>query len=193
MMSETDGEIYCIDTKVAAGGESLLAVEAAKLAERGLSAEEIAQKITEMSAHAYQVGTVDTLTFLKRAGRVKAGAAFFGNLFGIKPIIVNDANGNNAAVKKIKGRKNAIDTCIAMLKDAVCYDGQTYPVSEQTIYIGQADCYDEACEIAQRIRNEIKPKDVVINWMGPAIGASVGPTMFGIYAFGKTAVERGNG
>ncbi len=185
-----DAEIYCIDPKVASGGEAMLAVKASELAESGLSASEVAEKIEDMSKHAYQVGSVDTLTYLKRAGRVKASAAFFGNLFGVKPIIVNDAAGANVAVKKVKGRKNAIDTSIAMLKDVMCYDGQQYPVSEQTVYIGHADCLEDAKQIADRIMTEIKPKDVYINYIGPCIGASVGPTMFGLYAFGKTAEER---
>ncbi len=183
-------EIYCIDPKVASGGEAMLAVKAAEWAEQGLSAAEVAQKTEELAKHAYQVGSIDTLTFLKRAGRVKASAAFFGNLFGIKPILVNDINGANLAVKKVKGRKNAIDTCIEMLKDVMCYDGQTYPVSEQTVYIGHADCLEEAQLMKERIMTEIKPKDVYINYIGPCIGASVGPTMFGLYAFGKTAEER---
>lgn len=183
-------EIYCIDAKIAAGGEAMLAVKAAEWAESGLSAEEVAARTGELSLHAYQVGSVDTLTYLKRAGRVKAAAAFFGNMLGIKPIIVNDKDGANIAVKKVKGRKNAIDTCIAMLKDVMCYDGQTYPVAEQTVYIGHADCIEDAEAIKARIMAEIGPKDVVVNYIGPCIGASVGPTMFGLYAFGKTAAER---
>jgi len=185
-----DAEIYCVDPKIASGGEAMLAVKAAELGAAGASAKETAQKIEELAKHAYQVGSVDTLTYLKRAGRVKASAAFFGNLFGVKPIIVNDAAGANVAVKKVKGRSNAIDTCIAMLKDVMCYDGQTYPVSEQTVYIGHADCLEDAQRIGDRIMSEIKPKDVYINYIGPCIGASVGPTMFGLYAFGKTAEER---
>lgn len=190
MEAREGAKIFAIDPKVAGGGEAMLAVKAAEWAAEGLPVEEVAQKVTELSTHAYQVGSVDTLTFLKRAGRVKASAAFFGNLFGIKPIIVNDENGANAAIKKVKGRQNAIDTCIAMLKDVMCYDGQTYPVSEQTVYIGHADCLEDAEKMAERIKTEICPKEVVINYIGPCIGASVGPTMFGLYAFGKTAKER---
>ncbi len=192
IMEEREGaKIFAIDPKVAAGGEAMLAVEASKLAESGMTVEEVDAKIREMAKHAYQVGSVDSLTYLKRAGRVKASAAFFGNLFGIKPIIVNDINGANVAVKKVKGRQNAIETSIAMLKDVMCYDGQPYPVEEQTVYIGHADCLKDAEAIKARIMEEIKPKDVYINYIGPCIGASVGPTMYGLYAFGKTAEERG--
>lgn len=191
MMEQRPGsKIFCIDPKVASGGQAMLAVSAAKWAAEGKSVEEVAKLTEEKSRHAFQVGTIDTLTYLKRAGRVKASAAFFGNLFGIKPIIVNDINGANAAIAKKKGRQNAVDTCIDMLKDVMCYDGQPYPVEEQTVFIGHADCIDTAEYCKAKIMELIKPKDVVINYIGPCIGASVGPTMFGLYAFGKTAEER---
>ncbi len=185
VMEERPGsKIICVDPPISCGGEALLAVEAAKLARQGKSAEEIAERVTELGKYAYQVGTVDTLTFLHRAGRVNASAAFFGNLMGIKPIIVNDENGANVAVKKIKGRRKAVDTSIAMLRDAMFGD-QIIPVEEQTVYVGHADCLDTAEYIRDKIMETIRPKDVFIDYIGAAIGAAVGPTMVGLYAFGK--------
>ena len=62
-----------------------------------------------------QFATVHSLDALKRAGRVSASSAFFGNLFGIKPILIADASGAQAGFKKVKGRMASIKECINLL------------------------------------------------------------------------------
>jgi len=184
-------EIRCIDAKNSSGGEALLVMEAAKMAADGLAAGEIAERIEKLIPHVNQFVTVDSLTYLKRAGRVKGAAAFFGNLLGIKPIIISDAVGANVAIKKIKGRKPAIDECIASLKTALEDAPNGYPVSEQTIYIGHSDCRADADYIAERVKEVIKPKDVIINYIGPIIGASLGPAGVAVFGFGKAVTIEG--
>lgn len=186
-ISETrpDAKIFCVDPKISCGGEAMVAVEAAKLAASGLSGEEVYEKTVEKAKTIRQFVTVDNLNYLKNAGRIKASKAFFGNLFGVKPIIVNDVHGANVAVGKAKGKKNALDMLVSMLKDAICYDDNEYPVSEQTIYVGHADTREDADYLAKRVMEEIKPKDVYINYIGPVIGASVGPGSAVLYGFGK--------
>lgn len=180
-----EAKIFCIDPKVSCGGEALVAVEAAKLAAQGLTVEEVYEKTVAIAKTIRQVFTVDNLNYLKNAGRIKASKAFFGNLFGVKPMIVNDVRGANVAVGKAKGKKNALDMCVDMLKDAICYDGNEYPVSEQTIYIGHADTKEDADYLVEKIKAEINPKDVYVNYIGPVIGASVGPGAVVLYGFGK--------
>ena len=112
-------KIVCVDPKNSCGGELLVALKAAELAAQGLDAVAIGERLKEYSVNVLQFCTADSLTYLKRAGRVKASAAFFGNLFGIKPIIISNAAGENEAVKKVKGTKNAHDECVNLLKAAI--------------------------------------------------------------------------
>ncbi len=184
--SRPDAKIFCINPNVSCGGEAMVAVEAAKLAAKGLSAEEVYEKTIEISKTIYQFCTVGNLNYLKNAGRIKASKAFFGNLFGVKPIIINSTSGENVAVAKAKGKKNALDMCVSMLKDAICYDDNPYPVSEQTVYVGHADTAEDAAYLVERVKAEIKPKDVYVNFIGPVIGASVGPDSTVLYGFGRT-------
>ena len=79
--------IYCIDSLNASMGEGLLAVRAAQYRDQGLSAAQIAEKILAERNRVNEFVTVHSLDALKRAGRVKASAAFFGNLFGVKPVL----------------------------------------------------------------------------------------------------------
>ncbi len=178
-----DRKILCVDPKNSCGGEAIVTIEAAKLAAQGLSADEVAQKTASLAEKSMQFCTVGSLTYLKRAGRVKASTAFFGNLFGVKPILISNDKGENEAVKKVKGRKNALDECVDMLK-ASFVDAEL-PASEQTVFVMHADCEADAEYLAEQVKAKIAPKDVYIGVVGPIIGASAGPDTVALYAFGN--------
>ncbi len=183
-------DIRAVDCKASGGAQGLMACEAAKLAATGADADSVVELVAELSAHIRQVGTTDDLEYLKRSGRVKASTAFFGNLFGIKPIIVSDASGMYRVAKKVKGKRNALDECVDTFKKLVCYPGNPMPITEQTVYIGNADCADDAEYCAARIASELAPKDIMIHSIGPGIGSMVGPTAVALFGFGKPTAEQ---
>ncbi len=175
----TDAKIFCIDSLNASLGEGMLAVEAAKLAENGKNADEIAEKIVEIRKKVNQFVTVHTLEHLKRAGRVTASAAFFGNLMGVKPILVSDINGTQYAVKKVKGRRKSFEEAVKNLSEAV------KAPETQTVYIAHSDCLaDEVELLTALVKENIPCKDIYIGIIGPIIGASIGPDAVGVWAFG---------
>ena len=181
LMEKYEGStIICIDSLNASMGEGMLAIEAAKLANDGASATEIEAHILAIRKKVNQYVTVHSLDALKRAGRVKGSAAFFGNLMGVKPIIIADANGDQAAYKKVKGRQKSFEEIVAMLKSTIIEP------EKQTIYLTHADCSkDEIDGLVELIKREIPCIDVEIGYIGPIIGASIGPDAVGIWGFGQ--------
>ena len=175
-----ESTIICIDSLNASMGEGMLAIEAAKLANDGASATEIEAHILAIRKKVNQYVTVHSLDALKRAGRVKGSAAFFGNLMGVKPIIIADANGDQAAYKKVKGRQKSFEEIVAMLKASIIEP------EKQTIYLTHADCAKEEIDgLVELIRKEIPCLDVEVGYIGPIIGASIGPDAVGIWGFGQ--------
>ncbi|MCH5165869.1 MAG: DegV family protein [Clostridiales bacterium] len=176
-------EVICVDPKNSCLGEGIVAIEAAKVAATGAGVAEVAKAAENAAKYAMQFCTVESLEYFKRAGRVKASAAFFGNLFGIKPIIINSHSGELEAVKKIKGRKKSLDECVDMLVKSIGCDA--FPVEEQTVYVAHADCEQDANYLADAIRAKINPKDIVLNLIGPTVGATAGPGAISLCAFGN--------
>lgn len=176
-----DASIYCIDSLNATIGEGMLAIKAAELIGEGKSAEEINAYILSVRKNVQEFATVHTLDHLKKSGRVSASSAFFGNLMGIKPILIADAEGRQAAFKKVKGRQNSLNEIVALLKENI-----TDP-ENQTVYIAHADCKKEEVEaLVKLVKDEIKPKDVSVGYIGPIVGASTGPDTIGVWGWGKT-------
>lgn len=174
-----DSSIYCIDSLNASIGEGMLAIKAAEMRDEGKSAKEIFDSVSAMRNNVREFITVHTLEYLRRCGRVKATAAFFGNLMGVKPILISDANGAQTPIKKVKGRKNSFTETVDLMKENIT-DSE-----DQTIYLVHADC--DPAEI-EALKNEtlskIKCKGVLPLYIGPIIGASVGPDAIGLFAFG---------
>ena len=172
--------IICIDSLNASIGEGMLAIEAAKLADLGADAKEIEAHILSIRKRVNEYVTVHSLDALKRAGRVKGTAAFFGNLMGVKPILISDANGEQAAYKKVKGRQRSFEQIVAMLKESMI------DPEEQVVYFTHADCSAEEVDaLVTLIKEQIPCRGVEVGLIGPIIGASIGPDAVGIWGFGK--------
>lgn len=181
LMEQYEGsKIICIDSLNASIGEGMLAIEAAKMANDSANAEEIEKHIISVRKKVNEYVTVHSLDALKRAGRVKGSAAFFGNLMGVKPILISDANGDQAAYKKVKGRQRSFEEIVAMLKASIV------DPENQVVYFTHADCSKEEVDtLVSLIKREIPCRDVEVGFIGPIIGASIGPDAVGIWGFGQ--------
>ncbi|MBE6590345.1 MAG: DegV family protein, partial [Ruminococcaceae bacterium] len=170
LTSYPDASIYCIDSLNASMGEGLLAIRAAELVAEGLGAEEVYNTVMGLRKKVNQYVTVHSLDALKRAGRVTGSAAFFGNLMGVKPILISDADGVQTPIKKAKGRMNSFKEMVGMLASAI------ESPETQTVYVAHADCSEEELAVMKDlIRQSIPCRDIVCVYIGPIIGASIGP------------------
>lgn len=175
-----NNKIYCIDSLNASMGEGLLAIEAAKMAAEGKTIEEINEKILAIRKNVNEYATVHTLEWLRKAGRVKATAAFFGNLMGVKPILIADREGNQVGFKKVKGRQTSFNEIVKLMKEAL------EDPANQTVYLLHGDCPEEEVEqLKELVQKEISPKEIYVSFIGPIIGASCGPNVVGLWAWGK--------
>lgn len=175
-----DSKITCIDSLNASIGIGMLAIYATELAAAGKSYDEIVTATLAARNHVNQYVTVHSLDALKRAGRVKASSAFLGNLMGVKPILISDANGDQTPIKKVRGRTTSLEEIVNLLSESM------ENPAEQTVYVAHADCNPEELEmIKQLISQKIKCKEICTVYIGPIIGASIGPDAIGIWGFGK--------
>ena len=173
-----EGKILCVDSKNCCLGEGMMAIYAAELRDAGKSAEEIVSAIEEKRHNVNQFVTVGSLDRLKKSGRVKGSAAFFGNLLGVKPIIISDYNGQNAPICKVKGRSASLAKLLSLMQEAVVAP------ETQTLYIEHADCEEDAKYLAEQAASLGFAK-TYITTINPVVGACIGPDAIGLWAFGK--------
>ncbi len=181
-----DRKIICVDSLCSSLGQGYMLIRASQLREEGKTLEETATYIEENKLKFNQFGTVDDLNYLKRAGRVKASSAFFGNMFGIKPIIISDKNGQNLATEKVKGAANAKIKIAERMAEIVDENDKEY------LLVSHADCLEEAEKLRDKILEVIPFKNVIIGTIGPIVGSCVGPGTIIAFCYGKEVTIGGN-
>lgn len=178
-------KINIVDSLISSLGQGSMVIKAAQMREEGKTIDEVTSYLEENKLTYHQVATVESLDYLRRAGRVKATKAFFGNLFGVKPIIMSDAIGQNYAFKKVKGRRASLLYLVEYLKENI------QDSKDQVIYISHADSIEDANFVKEHIEREIECKEVFIDYIGPIVGASVGPGTICVYYCGDKVTEIG--
>lgn len=177
--------VFCIDSLISSLGQGYLVMEASRKRSEGMNAADTAAYIESIKLCVNQCGTVASLEYLRRAGRVKASKAFFGNLFGVKPIIISDIKGQNYAYKKAKGIVNARVAIAEHIRDAA--DG-VYG----ELLISHADCLEDAELLKAEILKIAPFEKVTLSTIGPIVGASVGPGTVIAFCRGKEVTIEGN-
>lgn len=178
--------IEVIDSLNASIGQGFVVLKACELVEQGLSMDEVIKQTEAMRNNVVEFVTVETLTYLSKANRVKATTATFGNLFKVKPILYSDAEGNQTAWKKVKGRKESINEVVRLFLERV-----TEP-ENQEIYIIHGDDLESAKVIKEKLlESGVKFKGINIMVVGAIIGVSTGPGMVGIFGMGKEVTTVG--
>ena len=162
----------------------LMVVEAAKLRDQGKSIKEVYDYIEQDKQNYHQVGSIDTLKYLKAYGRVSGAAAFFADTLNIKPLIMADIYGNNYTFKKVHGPSKAMVECFNYVKENMV-EGVT-----DVVYLGETMPGEAKAYLKKRIEEELhlKTEEYIIS---PIVGVCCGPGMYGCWFKGRTVTEKG--
>lgn len=173
-----EAKVYAVDTLCASLGQGLMVTLAVQEKRAGKTIEEVRDFVEAQKLHMCHWVTVDDLHHLKRGGRVSAASAVLGSALNIKPIIHVDEEGRLTVVGKVRGRKNSLHYLLDRMKETV-----TNP-QEQLVYISHGDCEEDARYLGDKIKEELHVKDVLLNTIGPVIGAHSGPGTIALFFLG---------
>ncbi len=109
--------IYVVDSGNVAIGAGVLVEYALELLDRGMSAEEIANKLEQKKDDVIIVAMLDTLEYLKKGGRISAAVAFAGGVLNIKPVVSVD-KGEIVMLGKARGSKQGNNLLVQEIEKA---------------------------------------------------------------------------
>ncbi len=175
--------VYPIDSLRYSSALGLLVQEACARRDEGLSAKETADWIEEHKQCFHQMGIMDDLFFLARAGRIAKAKAFFGTMAGIKPMGEFSASGLTEAIGKAKGTKNGLDATVAYIQDRILEP------EKHIIFIANSLREKEAKYLEDKIREVIKPKEIISLPVDMSSGANMGPGLCAAFFYGKPISE----
>ena len=101
---EYEDTVTVVDSENASLGQRALVEYALRLIEKGLSYEEILERLETDKSRIRLIALLDTLEYLKKGGRISKAAALAGSLLSIKPVIAIQG-GEVAILGKARGSR----------------------------------------------------------------------------------------
>ena len=173
-------KITMFDTKQICYGAGVLAFEGAKMHNEGASDEEIINRLTVLRDKVRTEFMVDSLSHLRRGGRISGASAVIGTMLNIKPVLECNREGKIVKIGTQHGIKKALEFMVdRMVK---CFDFDM----EQEIVLADADEPKNADYMESLIRKKLG-EGVKIRRLpiGPVIGAHCGPSTIGVIYYSK--------
>ncbi|MBE6972778.1 MAG: DegV family protein [Ruminococcaceae bacterium] len=162
-------KIFVVDTLCASMGQGLLVYLAAGERAKGKSIEEVYDWVEANKMSVAHQFTVNDLFHLKRGGRVSATTAVVGTMLAIKPVLHVNDDGRLINIGKARGRGASLKALVdAMEKTAI-------DPANQIVFISHGDCLEDAQTVADMVKERFGVKEVIMNYVGPVIGAHAGP------------------
>lgn len=165
-------EIEILDSRSNCMQLGYAALVAAQAAEAGKTLQEVVSAAKDVIMHSRFLFTPDTLTYLKKGGRIGSASALLGTLLQIKPILTV-TDGKTAVFTKVRTKKKAIDALVTGLME----DLKERDLGD--VIVHHINCPDEGQALAKKLSDALK-RPVHIQSIGPVIGAHVGPGSIGV-------------
>ena len=176
MMNEyPKGTFYAVDCRSGCSNQINLVEQAVTLARAGQSAAEIYETMANIAAKSHLYFLVDTLDYLKRGGRIGSGAAFFGSLFGIKPVLFVK-NGKIEPLDKVRTQKRAMQRIVDELE-------QLQPI--EWLGVSHNCAEDAAAKMTDLLKENFDVANITIVQNGAVIGLHAGPGCLAVCAVQK--------
>ncbi|MBQ9189811.1 MAG: DegV family protein [Clostridia bacterium] len=173
-------KVVVMDSKRYSTAIALPCIYAAELRKQGKTLDETEAWLNENLDRIHQSGWMDDLFFLARAGRLSKGTAIMGTMIGVKPMAdFNMDTGMFQVIGKARGVNRAMDAVVKYVAATI------EKPEEQIVFVAHSYRKDYAEKLAARIREEIKPKELILNSVGQNCGANIGPGLVAAFYFGK--------
>lgn len=165
-------KIWIVDSEQAIITQRFLVQRAVCMREEGKSVEEIVSCLEDLKKRVVVSGMLDTLTYLKKGGRIPAPLAVLGNMLQIKPIIqLKDKV--LVLLGKARGRNGG--------KKCLWKEFEAYEIDEnEPVYFGYTSNKEFGKEFMEETVEKYGIKKYAMYPVGGIIGTHVGPSCIAI-------------
>ncbi len=172
-----DFPVAVVDSRMATMAEGFVVLAAAEAAHSGA---DLKQVISVAKAAIPRTGfafVLDTLTYLKRGGRVPGIAAALGNALHIHPVIGSKGPGQIGILAPAHGIRQAEERLITTVEKRI--GGRDL----KGLAVMHACAAEKAEELMSKIKGRIEAPQRFITEFSPVMGAHAGPGTFGLAYF----------
>lgn len=177
---ESPVPVHVVDSKTNSMGLGWQVVAAARAREAGGGVPEMLAAIEKVRANLAYYISLNTIEFLSKGGRIGEATRFLNALLGIKPLIyVNHATGTVGASIPARSRAGAID---GVFKEFFKHVKPDRPLHITVLHNA---ALEEAEKLAERVRQEYNPKELIIRIVSPVLGVHTGPRAIALCGYAE--------
>ena len=173
--SKAFDNVTVFDSRHLSSGQGLLVLEACKMAQSGMIAEDIVKELEKMVSRVRTTFIVEDLEYLQRAGQISKRTSKLTRAFMMHPVI-----------GMRKGRMKVVDICFGNIDRArKTYVKRTFTLSKNIdkrlafiTYVGLNQ--DELGAIEKEVRKHVDFDKIIYKKTTPAIAINSGPGTFGV-------------
>lgn len=173
-----DGKVQVADLRRISVTQELAVLDALELSRLGLTAVEIREELERVAMDAMIFIGVETLTYLRRGGRVTPAAAAMGNLLNIKPLLKIQGERLDAFAK-VRGVKACKQRALEANRESV----ERFLEKGWRFHVGTAHTYrtqEEIREWQQTLEDNFPGIPATHGELALSIGCHTGPGAFGV-------------
>ncbi|HEY9122263.1 MAG TPA: DegV family protein, partial [Brevefilum sp.] len=143
---------------------------AARARDEGASRQMIIEKVAQVRDKMMQVVAMQSLDYLQTGGRIGDAAKWVGTLLKVKPVVtINHQTGRVEPA----GLARTYNAMVKMLHKKF-FEG-IEAGKKLHIAVLHGDALEEAQKLAEDIKEEFDPEELIINITGPVLGINTGP------------------
>lgn len=172
---DAQDKIAVINSANLSTGIGLMMLEAAEMAQKGCSKDEIAARMEEIRPRVRSSFVVDTLTYLHRGGRCSGAAALLGTTLKLHPRIAVE-NGKMAPGKKYRGKMSHV--ILNYVKDM---ESELNRAEASRVFITHSGCAEaDIAAVKAYLEGLNRFDEILITRAGGVISSHCGPGTLGV-------------
>jgi DegV family protein with EDD domain len=165
--------VRVVDSRTTVMGLGFAVLRAAAAAAEGASGAEVEEVAIRAATATRTFFMLETLEYLRRGGRIGAGAALLGTALAVKPLLYVDG-GRIQPLEKVRTTGRAMSRLVDVAVEAA----GDVPVQLAVHHLAAPD---RAAELANRLDESLPlSSGCVVSEVGAVIGAHTGPGMLGV-------------
>jgi DegV family protein with EDD domain len=167
---QMDVPVHVVDSKGPTLSLGWQVLAAARMRELGGSAAKMIDAAARVRDKLVQIVCLDTLEYLHRGGRIGSATRFIGSLLDIKPLVqINHKTGLVESCGQARTRRKSIETLVSRFFE------QLAPDKPKRVAVLHGNALPEAQALADRIKKDYNPLELLVNITGPVLGIHTGP------------------
>lgn len=171
-----DIRVEVIDTLQVAMSQGWVAIEAARLAMKGMSFDVVADRARQVAAQGTMIQTADTLRYLHMGGRIGKAQHLVGSLLNIKPLI-GMRDGEIVALGTARSRLKAYRRMVDLMQQDVKESNRI------KVAFTHVAAREQLEQLKTMVMDRFECSEIIVTELSPALAVHSGPGTVGLSFF----------